>query len=164
MRCTFPSVILSLNRHNGHYANNHSIPTMDWNVERQPETFTRFCAMADLWIAAQKISTEIQFTTIILTLGKEEHLGFQSFKLGEDDCKDPMLVLGCFGKSMSGITAYWINWDETFSDLCQRPSEIVESLNIRNINLIDLCKYPYFCGISKIKIFMHTVKHLQVCH
>ena len=47
----------------------------------------------------------------------------------------------------------------------QKSGETVDSLEIKLMNLIDLCKYPE-CSIElfMVKTFKHAVKHFEVHH
>ena len=52
-------------------------------------------------------------------------------------------------------------WD--LSDIFQKLSETIGSLDIRLINLTDLCEYPGCCfKLFKILVFIQVAKHFEV--
>ena len=44
---------------------------MDWYTENLLHAFTKFRAIAEYWIAAQKIPADIQFNTTVMLLGRK---------------------------------------------------------------------------------------------
>ena len=69
------------------------------------QTF-KFRVMAEYWIATQKIPIGIQFNTTVMILHKEGNTWFPSFKLTEEECKDPEVIWDHFVKFMGSASTY----------------------------------------------------------
>ena len=57
-------------------------------------SFTTLRQMAENWIAVQKISTDIQFNTIVMILGKEGHNWYESLSLLRKNIRTPRSTNG----------------------------------------------------------------------
>ena len=64
------------------------LPIFNWKSKDQIREWETFKAKAKLYLAGEKIETELQYTHIVLMLGDEGLSRWTQFNLSEDDCKN----------------------------------------------------------------------------
>ena len=87
---------------------------------------------------------------IVVILGEKGHTWFQSFKLNEKEHKEPKVTWDHPAKYMG-------------SNIRQKPSDVIDALDIRLTNSVDSCDYPlWFVKLFDIQLFIHVVKHFKI--
>ena len=75
---------------------------------------------------------------------EEGHTWFQSFKLTEEECKNPKTICDCFAKSVGNTFMYWVHWDETIDSQDIIP-ELSPIARISSLTFPQRLTDPYVC-------------------